>query len=81
VVGAMKHGNLLVIRLANSAPSLFSKWHDEKLGHNNKAHGTAYFPEDIFYEGGKRLREDNEWPYRLFRDADMYPNKNVAYCE
>ncbi len=80
LVNSMKYGRMLVVRLANSAPSLYCKWNDERLGHNNKAHATAYFPEDVFYEGGKRLHDNTDWHYRLFREEDMFPNKNIAYC-
>lgn len=79
LVNSMKYGKLLVIRMADAAPSLYSKWNDEAMKHNNDDPATAYFPADIFFEGGKRLHGTN-WPYRLFREADMFPHKNLAYC-
>jgi hypothetical protein len=78
LVSAMKYGRLLVIRLANSAPSLHEKWNDETLGHDNSGSGTAYFPSDIFYEGGKRLYGDN-WPDRLYRASER-PSHGILLC-
>lgn len=79
LVNAMKYGKTLVIRLADSAPSLYEEWNDEALRIDNTGPGSAFFPSSLFFEGGKRLH-GNLWPKRLFREADMFPHKNVTYC-
>jgi hypothetical protein len=79
LVNAMKFGKTLVVRLANSAPSLHSKWNDEALRIDNRDPASAFFPADVLYEGGQRLH-GTVWPERLFREADMFPHKNVTYC-
>ena len=41
--------------------------------------GHAYFPREVFIEGGRALKGGG-WPERLFREEDMKPHKNFAYC-
>jgi hypothetical protein len=94
LVNAMKHGKLLIIDLGNSAPDFLSTFNDENLRtvkkkgskieetkSNKQEQGDiSYFPLDIFFEGGKRIREDTELIKKLFRDEDMAPHKNFAIC-
>jgi hypothetical protein len=41
--------------------------------------GQAYFPREVFVEGGQALKGGG-WPERLFKEEDMKPHKNFAYC-
>lgn len=81
LVNAMKHGKLLVINMGNSAPDFINTFNDDNLRRLTKVEDTnlAYFPLDVFYEGGGRLKS-NEWVKRLFREEDMMPHKNFAIC-
>lgn len=81
LVNAMKHGKLLVIHLDTSAPDFINTFNDDNLQKTTKLDdpSLAYFPIDLFYEGGKRLIS-NDWVKRLFREDDMLPHKNFAIC-
>ncbi len=81
LVNAMKHGKLLVINMGNSAPDFINTFNDDNMRRLTKVEDTnlAYFPLDVFYEGGSRLKS-NEWVKRLFREEDMMPHKNFAIC-
>eukprot|EP01038_Epipyxis_sp_PR26KG_P011780 gene11780-15761_t len=79
LVNAMKWGKLLVIRLDSSVPDFLGTFNDQKLDRNN-TNDTSYFPIELFENGGKLLREDEIWAKRLFREEDMKPHKNIAFC-
>ena len=41
--------------------------------------GEAYFPLEALERGGEGLKKGG-WAERLFREEDMKPHKNFAYC-
>ena len=41
--------------------------------------GEAYFPLEALERGGEGLKTEG-WAERLFREEDMKPHKNFAYC-
>jgi hypothetical protein len=83
LVNAMKFGKTLVIRMGTSAPDFRQTFNDENLRrvHPQIDENISYFPKELFIGGGQLIRENGDyWAYKLFRDADMYPHRNVAYC-
>jgi hypothetical protein len=81
LVNAMKFGKLMVIRMGRMAPLLYSKWNDEHFEVDNTLNATAFFSREVLVHGGRHMLGDGDsWAYRLFRESDMYPHKNIAYC-
>jgi hypothetical protein len=83
LVNAMKYGKTLVIRMGTSAPDFRETFNDENLRrvHGQIDENLSYFPKELFIGGGRVIRENGDyWAYKLFREADMYPHRNVAYC-
>lgn len=83
LVNAMKYGKTLVIRMGTSAPDFRETFNDENLRrvHGHISEELSYFPKEVFIGGGRVIREHaDEWAYKLFREADMSPHRNVAYC-
>jgi hypothetical protein len=84
VVNAMKFGKTLIVRLGNSAPDFMNIFNDDVLsktmgGVDVRAKQGGYLPLELFTAGGALMR-DEVWPYILFREEDMKPHKNFAYC-
>jgi hypothetical protein len=80
LVNAMKYGKLLVIRLDTFAPDFLNKWNDTSQQIIHEVEKIGFFPLETFYEGGKLLRTDDNYAKLLFREEDMKPHKNVAFC-
>lgn len=83
LVNAMKYGKTLVIRMGTSAPDFRNTFNDVNLRKvdGNIGENVSYFPMEVLLNGGRRIRENgDDWAYKLYREADMYPHKNVAYC-
>jgi hypothetical protein len=87
LVNAMKFGKTLVVRMGNSVPDFINIFNDSVLarelgGDDLRRKQKGYLPLEIFEQAGGQLREEsNGWPYILFRDEDMKPHKNFAYCK
>jgi len=80
LVNAMKYGKLLVIRLDTTAPDFLHKWNDGSQKINYDAEKIGYFPLETLLEGGKTLRTNELYAKLLFREEDMKPHRNVAFC-
>jgi len=60
LVTAMKFGKLLVIRLGTTAPDfvgLFNDLHLPEPGRDTSGAGTAYFPLEVFFNGGSLFHD------------------------
>lgn len=80
LVNAMKYGKLLVIRLDTFAPDFLHKWNDASQQIIHEVEKMGYFPLETLYGGGNVLRSDDNYAKLLFREEDMKPHKNVAFC-
>lgn len=80
LVNAMKYGKLLVVRLDTFAPDFLNKWNDTSQKIIHEVEKIGFFPLETFYEGGKLLRTEDNYAKLLFREEDMKPHKNVAFC-
>ena len=80
LVNAMKFGKLLVIRLDTATPDFLNKWNDESQKINYEVEKLGYFPLEALLQGGKALHSEDWYAKLLFRDEDMKPHKNVAFC-
>lgn len=76
LIGAMKYGKMLVIRMSTSAPDFKFSLCDDALDGKDT---LSYFPKEVFVAGGALLKNSG-WPEKLFREIDMLPHKNIAYC-
>ena len=69
----LSESSCILLRLTGLSQVLSRK------GNDVTAPGQGYFPEEVFVSGGIQLFEEG-WPERIFRDEDMKPHKNFAFC-
>lgn len=82
LVNAMKFGKTMIVRLGTSAPDFRTTFNDSVLcrqGYDVLKPCSGYFPEEVFVKGGVGMFEDGV-PERIFREEDMKPHKNFAFC-
>jgi hypothetical protein len=79
LMSAMKYGKTLVIRMGSSAPDFSGSMCDEVLRFKSESDELCYFPMEVFTGGGAVLKTEG-WPEKIFREEDMRPHKNIAYC-
>jgi hypothetical protein len=87
LVTAMKHGKTLLLRLDTSACAFRRLYCDEAMFgqyyHSRDLKGAAkreaFFPACTLLNAGRELHDDY-WVYKLFRENDMFPHKNIAVC-
>mmetsp|Transcript_3298 Transcript_3298/g.3462 ORF Transcript_3298/g.3462 Transcript_3298/m.3462 type:complete len:117 (+) Transcript_3298:442-792(+) len=65
--------------MGSSAPDFSHSMCDEVLRFKSQCDHLCHFPMEVFNQGGAILKTEG-WPEKIFREEDMRPHKNIAYC-
>ena len=70
LVSAIKLGLPFVVCMSNSATDFATTFNDDVLPTGEVKEGTAYFPKEVFVNGGVNLLGD-EWMKKIFREKEL----------